>query len=204
MGKKTNSTDTIIKAATSVFADTGYSGARVDEIAKRAGVNKATIYYNIGNKEVLYSKVLQSIFGKTLASVEEMIDAAESPEKKLKIYIRNIAKTIDLNPGFPNILMWEHAAGGKNLPSDIILIIGRMLNKLTTILKEGEQKGLFSKQTPILIQFMIISTMTFYKTSEPIRKRHRELPDSVRNHPEDLSGSIVAELETLILNAVRK
>ncbi len=204
MGIRANARDTIIRAATSVFAETGYSGARVDEIARRAGVNKATIYYNIGNKEVLYSCVLQSIFGKTFSSVEGLIDASKSPEEKLKIYIRKIAETIDNNPGFPNILMWEHAAGGKNLPTDVIHIIGRMLDKLTEILNEGEQKGLFSKPTPILIQFMIIATMTFYKTSNPIRLKYNELPDTVRNHPDDLSGSVVTEFEQLILNAVKR
>ena len=45
--------DKIMVAAADVFVESGYGGARMDEIAKRAGVNKATIYYNVGNKETL-------------------------------------------------------------------------------------------------------------------------------------------------------
>ena len=73
MGKKTDSINKIISIATKVFAEVGFAGARVDEIAKRAGVNKATIYYNIGNKEVLYSNVLKSIFELPVKEFAEII-----------------------------------------------------------------------------------------------------------------------------------
>lgn len=204
MAKKTNSTETIIKAATKVFADVGFAGARVDVIAKRAGVNKATIYYNIGNKEVLYSKVLHSIFIKPLTAFENLFKTTESPEEKIKVFIRSIAAAIDKNPGLPNILMWEHASGGSNLPPEIVLIIATMLNYLTDILEEGEKSGIFKKQNPLLIQLIIVATMTFYKTSVPIRKRFSEFPETAKNLPENLTGHITEELETIILNAIRK
>jgi len=43
----------ILLAAQAVFAEHGYSGTRMDEIARRAAVNKATIYYQIGDKDTL-------------------------------------------------------------------------------------------------------------------------------------------------------
>ena len=56
--KKENDTARkILETAAQVFAAVGFEGARVDEIAKLANVNKATIYYHIGDKKVLYEKV---------------------------------------------------------------------------------------------------------------------------------------------------
>lgn len=49
----------ILVAASQVFAESGYDGARVDEIARRAGVNKALIYYYYDNKESLLSLLFQ-------------------------------------------------------------------------------------------------------------------------------------------------
>lgn len=49
----------IIDAALNEFAESGFSGARVDRIAERAGVNKAMLYYHFGPKKKLYIEVLR-------------------------------------------------------------------------------------------------------------------------------------------------
>ena len=52
----------IVGAASAIFADKGFAGARVDEIARRAGVNKAMLYYHVGDKQALYTAVLTHNF----------------------------------------------------------------------------------------------------------------------------------------------
>jgi len=51
--KRQETTERIISAAMAVFSRDGFNGARVDEIAREAGVNKATLYYHVGDKEAL-------------------------------------------------------------------------------------------------------------------------------------------------------
>lgn len=60
----------ILRAAEEIFAEKGYDGARVDEIAKRAGVNKALIYYYYESKE----QILEELSKKHL---QEMVDSKE-------------------------------------------------------------------------------------------------------------------------------
>ncbi len=55
--------DRIISAAKDVFAEKGFAGARVDEIAQRADVNKAALYYHIGDKKALYAEVIHRVIG---------------------------------------------------------------------------------------------------------------------------------------------
>ena len=52
--------DALLRAATDVFADVGFDGARVDEIAERAGISKRMIYAYFGDKERLYREVVRS------------------------------------------------------------------------------------------------------------------------------------------------
>ena len=48
----------IVAAAAEVFAARGFDGARIEEIAERARINKALLYYHVGDKERLYFAVL--------------------------------------------------------------------------------------------------------------------------------------------------
>src|SRR5262245_13451632 len=52
----------LIEVATAVFAQQGYSGARVDEIAERTSTTKRMIYYYFGGKEQLYLAVLENAY----------------------------------------------------------------------------------------------------------------------------------------------
>ncbi len=51
----------ILDAATAVFAEKGFDGARVDEIARRAGVNKALIYYYFESKDKILEELMEGI-----------------------------------------------------------------------------------------------------------------------------------------------
>ena len=69
-----NSRDKIIRAAIRVFAERGRYGARMEEIAAEAGVNKAMLYYYYSSKENLYREVLTCVFTETLGRVFAGLD----------------------------------------------------------------------------------------------------------------------------------
>jgi TetR/AcrR family transcriptional regulator len=52
----------LLTAARREFADCGLAGARVDEIAARAGVNKQLVYHYFGDKDALYLAVLEWVY----------------------------------------------------------------------------------------------------------------------------------------------
>ena len=52
----------IIKAAIEEFSAKGFDGARVDELARRSGVNKTLIYHYIGNKDRLFTAALEATY----------------------------------------------------------------------------------------------------------------------------------------------
>jgi len=96
--KRSNTLLRILEAAANVFSEAGFAGARMDEIADRAGVNKATIYYHIGDKETLYAEVISNVIGNTAETIARKIQDVQDPEEKLRIYIRTVARNIDVNP----------------------------------------------------------------------------------------------------------
>ncbi len=204
VGKKSVTVKRILRAAASVFSESGFSGARVDEIAKRAGVNKAMIYYHIGDKEKLYAEVISNVIGNTAEMIAGKIKDIRNPEEKLRVCIRTFARNIDDNPQVAPVMMREVAAGGKHLPEVVARDIFRIVSMLSGVLKEGVEKGIFIETVPFVIYLMVVGAMITYKTSAPIRARYSWLPASVRRLDDRISGNIAAEIEELILRAVTK
>ena len=194
----------ILKAARAVFAEKGYNGTHVDEIAERAGVNKATLYYQIGDKDTLYANVIHQVLGNTAQGIAEAVAEVEHPEKKLKAYIHYIANTVDKNPELPPIMMREIASGGQTLPRVVVEDIASVLKVLIGILDQGKKKGIFTDTIPFLIHMMIVGTILFYKKALPIKDRQSWLPAAIKARDKKLKGSLGEEVAKLVLKAIKR
>jgi TetR/AcrR family transcriptional regulator len=194
----------ILKAARAVFAEKGYSGTHVDEIAARASVNKATLYYQIGDKDTLYANVIHQVLGNIAQDIAAAVAEVDSPEEKLKAYIHSIASAVDKNPELPPIMMREMASGGATLPRVVVEDIASVLTVLIGILDSGKEKGIFTETVPFLIHMMILGTILFYKGSVPIKDRQIWLPAELKARDKKLKGSIGDEVTRLVLKAVKQ
>lgn len=202
--KRDESVRRIFEAAMAVFAEEGFSGARVDEIAKRAGVNKAMIYYRIGDKQTLYTEVIHGLFGEIGSAVRGNIPENTTPEEKLKAYIRGLTKTIAKHPFLPGIMMRELASGGGNISEVVAEDFAGILTIPGNILSEGIKKGAFIETDPMVLHMMVVGFMMFFRTTEPLRKRYfAMLPDSVKGVNERSISEGMEEIERLILRAIK-
>jgi AcrR family transcriptional regulator len=77
----------IVAAAASKFAEQGLAGARMDEIARAAKVNKALLYYYFRSKEELHRFVLETLLSQLRARVWEESDSAPPAGKRLAAVI---------------------------------------------------------------------------------------------------------------------
>ena len=202
--KRNKTKQRILDAAAGVFSEVGFAGARVDEIARRAGVNKAMIYYHIGDKEALYTEVLQNILGGAFDRSMRDFQGAPTPEEKLRVYIASIARTMDQHAHLAPIMLWEQASGGKNLPEAIAQVFAGVIEQLTKVLEEGERLGVFVKTVPFVVHSMIIGAFMFYKASDPVRTKYAAFSEALKKLDKNLSGGMAAEIERLILRAVKK
>jgi len=194
----------ILDAAANIFSESGFEGARMDEIAKQAKINKAMIYYHIGDKKALYARVLQDMIGNAIERFMSDLQGNKSPEEKLKLYISGVAHTMDQHPHWAPIMMREQASGGRNLPDVIARAFATIIGTVTDILEEGAKQGVFIKTTPFIIHSMVIGGIMFYKGSYPVRSRYAVFPENVKKLGAGVSGDVSSEIEKLILKAVKK
>ena len=194
----------ILEAAAKTFSEVGFEGARMDEIAKRATVNKATIYYHIGDKKALYAEVLHDIIGNALERSLRNLQDTQSPEEKLKSYISSVTHTMDQHPYLAPIMMREQISGGQNLPEVTARLLANIIGTLTDILEEGAKQGVFIETIPFIVHSMVIGCVIFYKASDPVRSKYAAFPEALKKLDKKLSGSVAGEIEKLILRAIKK
>lgn len=193
----------ILDTAAEVFAELGFSGARMDEIADRTGVNKATIYYHIGDKKTLYTRVLHEYFASAGDRFDRVLQQAESPEEKLSLYIQQIAQVMDQNPHKAAMMLHEIADGGEHFPDIVAQDLAVIIVNLMKILTEGEKQGRFIPVNPISVHLMVTGAFVLYKASAPVRNKIFRLSDSVDNEDAAISGVFADEIERLVLRAVK-
>ena len=99
----------ILREAEREFSEKGFFGARVDEIARHASVNKALIYAYFGSKKELYKTVLFDVYDR-LRKVEQEIIADDSSDyrEKLRKFIERYYRFLQQNPTYVRMVMWEN------------------------------------------------------------------------------------------------
>ena len=194
----------ILDTASEVFAELGFAGARMDNIAERTGVNKATIYYHIGDKRTLYIRVLHELFASAGDLLELALQQSASPEEQLSVYIRQIARILDQNPYRAIMMLREITDRAEDIPRIIIEDLAIIINKLGKILSEGEKRGHFIHVNPFTLQFMIIGAFVLYKVNQPVREQIAGLLGSTKKPGDVVCGAYADEVEHLILKAVKK
>lgn len=97
----------IFMAASEIFEEKGYSGARMQEIADRAGINKALLHYYFRSKDQLFKAVfvvlLKKMFAKIISILKEDLTFKEKIKKFLDEHIEFMIK----NPKLPLFLLSE-------------------------------------------------------------------------------------------------
>lgn len=157
----------ILDVATAEFAEHGYSGARVDEIAERTRTTKRMIYYYFASKEQLYVAVLERAYGQ-LRDAEQTIDVEHlDPLAALRELAELTFDHHEAHPDFlrlvaiENIHRAEHIAGS----SVIARLNTRALDLIARILHRGKELGVMRRDVDPLDVHMLISAYCVFRTA---------------------------------------
>ncbi len=97
----------ILEAARKVFIEKGLEGARMQEIADEAGINKSLLHYYFRSKDKLFHAVFIEAFQKFLPQIDSLILTQAPVAVKLEAFITNYINTIIQNPFIPGFVLHE-------------------------------------------------------------------------------------------------
>ena len=157
----------ILDVATKEFADRGYAGARVDEIAAKTSTTKRMIYYYFGGKEQLYVAALERSYSR-IRGLEQRLDVEHlDPVEAIRALAGLTFDHHEAHPDFirlvsiENIHRAEHIARSERLSN----LNTRALDVLGRILARGREAGVFRDDVEALDVHQVISGFCIYRTA---------------------------------------
>jgi TetR/AcrR family transcriptional regulator len=129
----------IFEAATNVFEEKGMDGSRMQDIANKAGINKALLHYYFRTKDKLFDAVFQKLAGKLFAKFAPVFMENLTLEKKIRFFYREHITFLQENPRLPAFILNEI---NRN-PERIKKILKKIdFNKLWAMLEEQHKEEL--------------------------------------------------------------
>jgi len=158
----------ILDAAKNVFLRKGMDGARMQEIADEAGINKSLLHYYFRSKEKLFEAVFQSVIQNFFSKINTVIDSNVPFEEKISFFVDTYFKFFKENPYLPNFILNELS---KNPNSDSVeKYLKRNINvKLVMDIFNSETRLMQSKNIdPIQFLVSLLSLCIFPFIAKPI------------------------------------
>jgi TetR/AcrR family transcriptional regulator len=157
----------IIDAAIQEFAIKGFDGARVDEVARRSGINKTLLYYHIGNKDRLFTAALEATYKTIRIRQKEFAIDRMGPEEGVLRLIKLLMSIWVDYPEIGRLLSNANFLGGQHIRQSKLIkrMYSPLLGTLNDLLNRGAKEGIFRKGIDAVDLYISISALSAYYIS---------------------------------------
>lgn len=157
----------LLEVATHVFAEDGYSGARVDEIAERTRTTKRMIYYYFGGKEQLYLAVLEQAYT-TIRAAENALPLTDLAPLEALRQLAELTYDHHLqHPDFIRLVSIENIHRGEFVRriSSLPALSAPIVSRLDALLAAGRATGEFRTDVDALDVHLVISSYCVFQVA---------------------------------------
>lgn len=187
----------ILAGALAEFSQKGFDGARIDEIALRAGVNKNLLYHHFGSKDGLFSALLERTYATIRARQNDLQLRSLDPVVGMRRLVIFTGKIWVQWPEFLRLLQSENLHGGKHAreSATIPTLYNPLLFTINDLLRRGTEQGVFRTGVDPVDLYISISSLTahyltHHHTFEAIFQRKMMTPERIRTRLEHAADMI--------------
>lgn len=131
----------ILDAAVQVFAEKGYHGCRISDVADRAGVAYGLVYHYFGNKESLLAHIFSAnwkVFAKALEAIAEQETTTQDRVRQIVQFLMN---AFEMNPLIVKVLVLEFGRSSRLGDTLDAPEVGRVFAAMQRIFRQGKERG---------------------------------------------------------------
>lgn len=156
----------MLEAAVAEFAQFGLAGARVDRIARRAGINKQALYYHYGSKEGLYRAALTFVYGQFQAGERARIPPGLDPAAAMARLVAAIFEHVRATENATALIAYENRQQGAHLTGPVRRQIHAsvipIITAIRSTLRRGQRTGAFRRNVSGIRLYMSIFAMGMF------------------------------------------
>ena len=190
----------ICAAALDVFAEKGFAAARLDEIAKRAGVSKGTLYLYFEDKEQLFRAVVRDTVAPNIEAVKEAVAAADLPFKEMvRMFLARFAHVAATTPvgAVAKMVIGE----SRNFPELAKVwhdqVAGPAIAMISGLIERAQDSGDVRPGDPRLHAFTLMGPMLmgviYRETLQPVGGAPLDIETLARQHAETVLTGLLVE-----------
>lgn len=188
----------ILTAALSLFVNQGFVSTKIDDIAKKAGVSKGTVYLYYSSKEVLFKCMVYDLMVPKISEVEAYISTYKGSQiELLKVVIRQWWQTVSSSglSGIPKLIISEADKFPDLTRFYVKEVIQRVQSILVNILNKGIENNEFNKIETVLSARVIMSSLVYFSMWDNSLKKYDqaglEVEDLIEQQIQILVNGIV-------------
>ncbi|MBM3177201.1 MAG: helix-turn-helix transcriptional regulator [Bacteroidetes bacterium] len=174
----------ILEAAREVFLKKGFAGARMEDIAKTAGMNRALLHYYFRSKRELFQIVFDKHFTELQSGLQDILSSEVILTEKIQLIINFYLDKLEANPDLPAFIIQELTVN----PERLFLLIkekqrlpGRTRLVFEEQVREAVRKGRIREIDSRHLIINILSLVVFPYIGRPYAKMFLELDEPSYN-----------------------
>ena len=194
----------ILEAAEEIFNRFGFEGARMDQIAERAGVRKANIYYYFPGKEDLYRALVERTLNEVISDIQQFLQGPRHPEPwaQLDLFLDVLFRAADRYRGLIGLAFGEllHPPRSEHGGAALLPLLDQVEAIGKTMIADGIAQGAFRDQDPgellIMMEGMIFQYFLLPEERIVMHTSHGKYSsEGLRRYREHLAAAIRSILE---------
>jgi AcrR family transcriptional regulator len=145
----------ILDVAEELFAERGYAGTTLRDVASRVGLRNPSLYNHFPSKASLYAAVLRRGIGPVLETLAEFVDVGSSAYRDSAQVVSRVMEVLARHPHLPRLVQHETLSGGRHLTPILRDWIGPTLARAREIVESGPAARHWEpEQIPLLVLAM--------------------------------------------------
>lgn len=166
----------LLRAGADAFAQHGFDGATLEEIAEAADVNKAMVAYYFGDKAGLFQAILEEAVEYILARVARDVDSLAQPDAQLAAYISALGEMMAARPFFPSMVLRDFQSGRFQQDPALLQRLLKFSQITHRIMTDGEARGVFRPADHHMMHLTIVGSLAYFVASQRFRDDVGSLP----------------------------
>lgn len=140
--------DQILDEALRCFAERGYDGTSLNDIAAGVGIRRPSLLHHFPSKDSLYGNVFERLLSDWLERLEESIASPVTGWDKAELVLRSGLALFAETPDYVRIMRREALDGGEHLGMDLSTVLKPLFDAAVVYFEEQMNNGTFRRHDP--------------------------------------------------------